>query len=43
VSDIRHPGFANESRSQSRLLHDDSHGREILEWLIAAADVNGWE
>ncbi len=43
VPDTRRPGFAEECRRQSRLVHDDPHEKETLEWLAAAADTDGWE
>ena len=42
VPDTRRPGFAEECRRQSRLLRDDPHEREILDWIEAAADTEGW-
>jgi len=43
VPDTRRPGFAEECRRQSRLVRDDPHEKETLEWLAAAADTDGWE
>jgi hypothetical protein len=42
VPDTRRPGFAEECRRQSLLLRDDPHEREILDWIEAAADTEGW-
>lgn len=43
VPDTRREGFAAECRRQSRLLREDPHGREVLDWLqAAAADTDGW-
>ena len=33
---------ADECRRQSRLLRDDPQEREVLDWLAAAADHEGW-
>ena len=43
VPDTRRPGFAEECRRQSRLLRNDPHEQQTLEWLAAAADTDGWE
>ena len=42
VPDTRRPGFAEECRRQSLLLRDDLHEREILDWIEAVADTEGW-
>ncbi len=42
VPDTRRPGFAEECRRQSRLLADDPHEKEILDWIESAADFKGW-
>jgi hypothetical protein len=42
VPDTRREGFADECRRQSRLLRDDPQEREVLDWLAAAADHEGW-
>lgn len=42
VPDTRQPGFAEECRRQSRLVQDDSHEAEILQWLEAVVDTEGW-
>ena len=42
VPDTRRPGFAEECHRQSRLLRDDPHEREILNWIEAVADTEGW-
>lgn len=43
VPDIRRPGFADECRRQSRLLQNDPHEQETLDWMDRAADTEGWE
>ena len=43
VPDTRRPGFADECRRQSRLLRDDPHEADTLDFLDAAADREGWE
>lgn len=43
VPDTARPGFAEECRRQSRLVRDDPHERETLEWLGVVADTQGWE
>jgi len=43
VPDTRRPSFADECRRQSRLLRNDPHEQEILEWLSATSDTDGWE
>lgn len=42
VPDTRKPGFAEECRRQSRMLRDDPHEAETLDWLENAADKEGW-
>lgn len=42
VPDTRRAGFADECRRQSRMLQDDPHERETLDWLESAADREGW-
>ena len=42
VPDTRRPGFAEECRRQSLLLRDDPHEQEILDWIEAVADTEGW-
>ena len=42
VPDTTRPGFAEECRRQSRLLREDPHERETLEWLGTLADTQGW-
>jgi hypothetical protein len=42
VPDARREGFAAECRRQSRLLRDDPQEREVLDWLEATADTEGW-
>lgn len=43
VPDTRRPDFAAECRRQSRLLRDDPHERETLDWLAAVSDDAGWK
>ena len=43
VPDTSAPGFAEECRRQSRMLRDDPHEQEIMDFLEAAADHQGWE
>lgn len=42
VPDTRREGFAEECRRQSRLLADDPHESEVLEWIVEASDDEGW-
>jgi len=42
VPDARRPGFADECRRQSALLHEDSYEAAAFEWLDAAAERTGW-
>ena len=42
VPDTRQKDFAAECRRQSLLVHEDPHEAEILDWLGAAADRQGW-
>ena len=42
VPDTRQQDFAAECRRQSLLVHKDPHEAEILDWLGAAADRQGW-
>lgn len=43
VPDTRRPGFAEECRRQSLALRDDPHEREILDWIEAVSDDEGWK
>lgn len=43
VPDTRRPGFAEECRRQSLIVRDDPRETDILDWLDAAADTEGWE
>ncbi len=43
VPDTRKRGFKAECRRQSLLLVGDKHEEEVLEWMIAAADLEGWK
>jgi hypothetical protein len=42
VPDSRRAGFAEECRRQSLLLANDPHEREMLVWIEAVPDVEGW-
>ncbi|MEF8701225.1 MAG: antitoxin MazE family protein [Candidatus Accumulibacter sp. UW20] len=42
VPDTRRPSFAEECHRQSALLCADRE-REVLVWMEAAADTEGWE
>lgn len=43
VPDTSAPGFAEECRRQSRLLQNDPHEQEILDWIEKVADTDGWD
>lgn len=43
VPDTRRPSFAAECRRQSALLRGDVQEREVLAWIEAASDVEGWD
>lgn len=43
VPDIHRPGFAEECHRQSRLLRNDPHEQEMLDWLESAADQDDWK
>jgi hypothetical protein len=43
VPDTSAPGFAEECHRQSLMLRDDPHEQEIMDFLEAAADREGWE
>jgi hypothetical protein len=43
VPDTRLPGFAEECRRQCRVVRDDPHEADVLDWLDAAAAMDGWE
>lgn len=42
VPDTRNAGFAAECRRQSALLRNDPQEAEVLDWIEAAADTEGW-
>lgn len=42
VPDTRRASFAEECRRQSALVRDDPGEREVLDWIEAAADADGW-
>ncbi|QLQ24123.1 MAG: antitoxin MazE family protein [Dechloromonas sp.] len=42
VPDTRRPQFAEECRRQSALLRDDGHERDVLDWIEAVSDDEGW-
>lgn len=41
--DIRKKGFIKECRRQCLLLKNDPHEKEIMKWLEAVADRDGWK
>ncbi|MEX0951767.1 MAG: antitoxin MazE family protein [Gammaproteobacteria bacterium] len=43
VPDTRKPGFAEECRRQSRMLQQDRHEQETLDWLSRVADTQDWQ
>jgi len=43
VPDTRRSDFAAECRRQSLMLRNDPQEADILGWLEAAADTEGWE
>ncbi len=43
VPDVRRPGFVEECRRQSRMLQKDSLEQEMLQFIEAAMDTEGWE
>lgn len=43
VPDTRRETFALECQRQSRLLKNDTHEAQTLDWLGAAADTQGWK
>ena len=43
VPDTRRDGFAEECRRQSLALRDDPQESDVLAWLEAAADTEGWQ
>ena len=42
VPDTRGAGFAAECRRQSALVRNDPQEREVLDWIEAASDAEGW-
>ncbi|RZF23531.1 DUF3018 family protein [Paraburkholderia sp. UYCP14C] len=42
VPDTRRTGFVEECRRQSRLLRDDPQEKDVLEYMNAVADTDGW-
>jgi len=42
VPDTRSKKFQAEARRQSRLIAKDPHEKEILDWMEATADDEGW-
>ena len=42
VPDTRDAGFAAECRRQSALLRNDPQEAEVLDWIEAAANTEGW-
>jgi hypothetical protein len=43
VPDTRRPSFAEQCRRQSALVRDDSQEHDVLTWIEAASDTEGWE
>ena len=43
VPDTRQPGFAEECRRQCLVVQDDPQEKDVMDWLEAAADTEGWE
>ena len=43
VPDTRRDGFAEECRRQSLTLRGDPQEADVLAWLEAAADTEGWQ
>ncbi len=43
VPDTRRENFALECRRQSLFIKNDPQETEVLEWLHAAADTQGWK
>jgi hypothetical protein len=42
VPDTRRPDFAEECRRQSLAVRGDPQDREIMDWLEAVSDSDGW-
>lgn len=43
VPDTRRPEFQEECRRQSRMLREDPQEQEVLDWLEAVVDREGWD
>lgn len=43
VPDTRRETFALECQRQSRLVDDDDHEAQVLDWLETVADTQGWK
>lgn len=43
VPDTRRPSFAEECRSQCLVVRNDPQEREVMGWIEAVADTEGWE
>lgn len=43
VPDTHRPSFAKECRRQSALLRADTQERDVLAWIEAVSDTEGWE
>lgn len=43
VPDTRREAFALECQRQSRVLSNDLEEAQTLDWLGAAADIEGWK
>lgn len=42
VPDTRHKGFAEECRRQSRLIANDPHEQEVMDWIETVSESDGW-
>ncbi|OOG21467.1 hypothetical protein B1C78_16140 [Thioalkalivibrio denitrificans] len=42
VPDTRRPSFAEECHRQSAMLLDDAHEKDVLDWIEASTDTEGW-
>jgi antidote-toxin recognition MazE-like antitoxin len=43
VPDTRKKGFKKECHRQSKLLQNDPHEKEVLEWISSVSDDRGWK
>ena len=42
VPDTRSPEFIAEAKRQWRLVHEGRDETEVIEWIEAVADLDGW-